>query len=63
MFSLTSRILVISIILGALGFTLFGWIYPSVPISEVLTVISLLAILLAYVIDYGWKYLQRNTKS
>lgn len=63
MFSVNSRVLGLSVVIGVLGFTLFGWLYPSAPKSEVATVISSCSIALAYVIDYLWKILQRNSKN
>ncbi len=63
MFPVASRVLGLSVVIGTLGVTFFAWLYPTVPITDVLTIISLISIFLAFIVDFVWRVLYRKTKN
>ena len=63
MFPVAARILTIAVFIGAIVVALFNWFYPTVAINDVLTVITLVSILLAFIADYIWKTIQKKSKN
>ncbi len=60
MLPVASRVLGLSVVIGTLAVTLFVWLYPTVFIIDVLTIVSIASILLACIIDFVWRVLDKN---
>ena len=63
MFPVASRILGISIVVGAIVIAFFTWLYPTVPVIDALTIITLFSIFLGFIIDLLWRVINKKSKS